>query len=83
MPNILAKSPYKMGGISASIAAAPSREPDSTKSGRVDVVANQVAIPATIERMAPKLVARFQYKPAINGVKRDTRLKAEDSPTNA
>lgn len=83
MLKMLAARPYRIGGMEASNCAVPLRVPDSANSGSVIFVKSHTENPTTIDNTAPILVARFQYKPAINGVNSDTRLNADDSPTNS
>ncbi len=68
IPKILANNPHIKLGISEV----------RTNSHNI-----QTAIPAIIDINAPVREARFQYKPAVNGTNKDTKLNAEDWATKS
>ena len=64
---MLAPNPIYMGGNSVSI----------------HIATSHATIPTVMLATHPAVEARFQYNPPINGTNRETKLKAELSPTNS
>lgn len=40
-------------------------------------------VPSMMERMVPASLERFQYRPAVRGTKRETRLSTDEEATSS